>query len=169
MNVIPSSHTIEPGLYNFDNLAKTLTDENNRIEINSNEATGKISMTVPPLCEIWLPDERVLTEGKYISDHFVEFSPQGIQIYLRQLSSTENLAPNRNRLLSPSNLLGFIPLIMGGFGEYFVTSIENPYMRKLENGGIHELDFEFRVVWSDRTEKLDNHNQPINLELILSK
>ena len=56
---------------------------------------------------------------------------------------------------------------MGGLGEYFITSIENPYMRKLENGGIHELDFGFRVVWSDRIEKLDNHNQPIRLELIL--
>ena len=171
--------TIEPGLYNFDTLAKTLTDENNRIEINSNEATGKISMTVPPLCEIWLPDpikkilgiddEGVLTEGEYISDHFVEFLPQRIEICLRQLSSTENLDSDRNRHLSPSNLLGFIPLTMGGLGEYFITSIENPYMRKLENGGIHKLDFDFRVVWSDRTEKLDNYNQPIRLELILSK
>ena len=173
------STRFEPGLYNFDTLVETLTSEIDGFEININKNTGKISMTVPAEYEIWLPDpvkkilgiddEDWLSTGEYIGDHSVEFSPQGIEIHLRQLSSTGNLASNRNGHLSASNLLGFIPLTMGGLGEYFLTSIENPYMRKLENGGIHKLDFDFRVVWSDRTEKLDNHNQPIKLELILLK
>ena len=171
--------TIEPGLYNFDTLVETLTSEIDGFEINVNKNTGKISMTVPAEYEIWLPDpvkkilgiddEDWLSTGEYIGDHSVEFSPQRIEIYLRQLSSTVNFYSNRNGHLSPSNLLGFIPLTMGGLGEYFITSIENPYMRKLENGGIHKLDFDFKVVWRNCTEKLDNHNQPLDLELILLK
>ena len=117
--------TIEPGLYNFDTLVETLTSEIDGFEINVNKNTGKISMTVPAEYEIWLPDpvkkilgiddEDWLSTGEYIGDHSVEFSPQGIEIYLRQLSSTENLASNRNGHLSPSNLLGFIPLTMAEF------------------------------------------------------
>ena len=90
VHVIPSSHTIEPGMYNFDTLVETLTSKIDGFEINANKNAGKISMTVPPLCEIWLPDpikkilgiddEGVLTEVEYISDHSVEFSPQGIEI-----------------------------------------------------------------------------------------
>ena len=85
--------TIEPGLYNFDTLVETLTNEIDGFEINVNKNTGKISMTIPVEYEIWLPDpvkkilgiddEGVLTEGEYIGDHSVEFSPQRIEIYLR--------------------------------------------------------------------------------------
>ena len=115
--------TIEPGLYNFDTLVETLTSEIDGFEINVNKNTGKISMTVPAEYEIWLPDpikkilgiddEDWLSTGEYIGDHSVEFSPQGIEIHLRQVISTENLASNRNGHLSASNLLGFIPLTMG--------------------------------------------------------
>ena len=169
--------TIEPGLYNFDTLVKTLTDEIDGFEINVNKNTGKISMTVPAEYEIWLPDpiknilgiddEGWLSTGDYVDDHAVEFSPQRIEIYLRQLNTSKNLA-SRSSHLSGSQLLGFVPLSTAGFGEYFSTIYENPCMKALQHREIHELDLDFKVVWSDRTEKLDNHNQSLDLELILA-
>ena len=170
--------TIEPGLYNFDTLVETLTGEIDGFEINVNKNTGKISMTIPAEYEILLPDpvkkilgiddEGVLTEGEYIGDHSVEFSPQRIEIYLRQLNTSKNLASRPNETLSGSQLLGFVPLSTAGFGEYFSTTYENPCMKALQHREIHELDLDFKVVWSDRSEKLDNHNQPLDLELILA-
>ena len=165
--------TIEPGLCNFDTLVETLTSEIDGFEINVNKNTGKISMTIPAEYEILLPDpvkkilgiddEGVLTEGEYVGDHAVEFSPQRIEIYLRQLNTSKNLASRSN----DSQLLGFVPLSTAGFGEHFSTTYENPCMKALQHREIHELDLDFKVVWSDRTEKLDNHNQPLDLELIL--
>ena len=91
------SFTIEPWLYNFDTLIETFTSEIDGFEINVNKNTGKISMTVPTKCEIWLPDpvkkilgindEGWLTMGEYVGDHPVELSPQRIEIYLRQLNT----------------------------------------------------------------------------------
>ena len=170
--------TIEPGMYNFDSLVETLTSEIDGFEIDVNKNTGKISMmTVPAEYEIWLPDtvkeilgiddEGWLTTGEYVGDHAVEFSPQRIEIYLRQLNSSKNLASRRNETLSGSELLGLIPLSTADFGEYFSTTYENPCMKTLRHGGIHELDLDFKVVWRNRTEKLDNHDQPLDLELIL--
>ena len=169
--------TIEPGLYNFDTLVETLTDEIDGFEINVNENTGKISMTVPVEYEIWLPvpvkkilgidDEDWLSTGEYIGDHSVEFSQQRIEIYLRQLNTSKNLASRPDETLSGSKLLGFVPLSTAGFGEYFSTTYENPCMKALQHREIHELDLDFKVVWRSRTEKLDNHNQPLDLELIL--
>ena len=93
-------------------------------------------MTVPAEYEIWLPDpvkkilgiddEGVLTEGEYVGDHAVEFSPQRIEIYLRQLNTSKNLASRSNDTISGSQLLGFVPLSTAGFGEYFSTIYENP-------------------------------------------
>ena len=133
-------------------------------------------MTVPAEYEIWLPDhvknilgiddEGWLSMGEYIGDHAVEFSPQRIEIYLRQLNTSKNLS-SRSSHLSGSQLLGFVPLSTAGFGEYFSTIYENPCMKALQHREIHELDLDFKVVWSDRTEKLDNHNQSLDLELIL--
>ena len=177
VTVFPSSNTIEPGLYNFDTLVETLTSEIDGFEINANKNAGKISMTVPRLCEISLPDpikkilgiddEGVLTEGEYIGDHSVEFSPQRIEIYLRQLNTSKNLASRSNETLSGSQLLGLVPLSTAGFGEYFSMTYENPCMKALQHRDIHELDLDFKVVWRSHTEKLDNHNQPLDLELIL--
>ena len=169
--------TIEPGLYNFDTLVETLTGEIDGFEINVNENTGKISMTVPAEYEIWLPDpvkkilgiddEGWLSTGEYIGDHSVEFSPQRIEIYLRQFNTSKNLASCPDETLSGSQLLGFVPLSTAGFGEYFSTTYENPCIKALQHREIHELDLDFKVVWCSRTEKLDNHNQPLDLELIL--
>ena len=169
--------TIEPGLYNFDTLVKTLTDEIDGFEINVNKNTGKISMTVPAEYETWLPDpiknilgiddEGVLTEGEYVGDHAVEFSPQRIEIYLRQLNTSKNLASRSNDTISGSQLLGFVPLSPAGFGEYFSITYENSCMKALQHRDIHELDLDFKVVWRSHTEKLDNHSQPLDLELIV--
>ena len=168
--------TIEPGLYNFDTLVKTLTDEIDGFEINVNKNTGKISMTVPAEYEIWLPDpiknilgiddEGWLSTGEYVGDHAVEFSPQRIEIYLRQLNTSKNLA-SRSSHLSGSQLLGLIPLSTAGFGEYFSITYENSCMKALQHRDIHELDLDFKVVWRSHTEKLDNHSQPLDLELIV--
>ena len=134
-------------------------------------------MTVPAEYEIWLPDpvknilgidnEGWLSTGEYIGDHSVEFSPQRIKIYLRQLNTSKNLPSRPDETLSGSQLLGFVPLSTAGFGEYLSTTYENPCMKALQHREIHELDLDFKVVWSDRSEKLDNHNQPLDLELIL--
>ena len=85
---------------------------------------------------------------------------------MRQLSTTQNLSSTPE--LNQSQLLGFIPLSNVDFGEYFSTIYENPCMKDLQNGEIHELDFNFKVVWHDRTKKLNNHNQPLDLELNLT-
>jgi hypothetical protein len=168
--------TIEPGLYNFESFVKTLTDEIDGFEINVNEKTGKILMTIPAEYQIWMSDsvrkilgiddEDWLDTGEYEGDRPVEFSPQRIEIYLRQLNTSKNLQNQENTIIG-SQLLGLIPLSNVGFGEYFSTIFENPYMKELQNGAIHELDLDFKVVWQDRTEKLDNHDQPLNLELII--
>ena len=114
-----------------------------------------------------IDDEGWLSTGEYIGDHSVEFSPQRIEIYLRQLNTSKNLASRSAETLSGSQLLGFVPRSTAGFGEYFSTTYENPCMKALQHRKIHELDLDFKVVWRSRTEKLDNHNQPLDLELIL--
>ncbi len=40
-------------------------------------------------------------------------------------------------------------------------------MKDLQSADIKELDLDFKVVWLDRKEKLDNHDQPLDLELII--
>ena len=177
MIVHPASFTIEPGLYNFDTLIETFTSEIDGFEINVNKNTGKISMTVPTNCEILLPDpekkilgindEGWLTMGEYVGDHPVELSPQRIEIYLRQLNTSKNLTSHPDETLSGSQLLGLVPLSTAGFGEYFSTTYENPCMKALQHRDIHELDLDFKVVWCSHTEKLDNHSQSLDLELIL--
>ncbi len=168
--------TIEPGLYNFDSLVETLTDEIDGFEISVNENTGKIKMTIPADYEIWLPDlvrkmlglddDNWLSSGEYIGDRPVEFSPRRIEIYLRQLNTSKNLE-NKGRALSGSQLLGLIPLSNLGFGGYFSTIYEKPNMKDLQSGDIEELDLDFKVIWRDREKKLNNHDQPLDLELII--
>ena len=168
--------TIELGLYNFDSLVETLTSEIDGFEISVSKNTGKITMTVPANYEIWLAefvrkmigldDDNWLSTGEYIGDHSIEFSPQRIEIYLRQLNTSRNLK-NEGQTLSESQLLGLISLSNVGFGEYFSTIYEKPCMKDLQFGDIEELDLDFKVVWRDRKEKLENHDQPLDLELII--
>lgn len=168
--------TIEPGLYNFDSLVETLTGDIENYEITVNKNTGKISLTVPADYQIWLPDpvkkilgvndEGWLITGEYVGDHSVEFSPQRIEIYLKQLNTSTNLLNNKAQL-NGSQLLGFVPLSTANFGDYFSKEYYSPIMKELQRGQIHEIDLDFKVVWRDRTEKLDNHDQPLNLELII--
>ena len=168
--------TIEPGLYNFDSLVETLTGDIEGYEITVNKNTGKISLTVPANHQIWLPesvkkilgldDEGWLSTGVYVGDHAVEFSPRRIEVYLNQLNTSKNLLNNKAQL-NGSQFLGFVPLATVDFGDYFETVFSSPIMKDLRHGQIHELDFDFKVVWRDRTEKLDNHDQPLDLELTI--
>ena len=85
-------------------------------------------------------------------------------MYLNQLSTTNNLQYSNN-FIQGSWLLGSIDLSNAAFGEYFVTTYEKPIFNKLQNGSIHELDFDFKVEWENFSKKLDNHNQPLDLVL----
>ena len=169
-----SESTLSPGLYNFDLLTKEFTSQIDGLEIKVNKHDGKIDMTIPDKYQILFPDcvsEMLglddtgwLAAGKYISDQAIEFSPQRILVYLNQLSTTDNLQ-NSNNFIQGSRLLGSIDLSNAALGEYFVTTYEKPNFKKLQNGSIHELDFDFKVEWENFSKKLDNHNQPLDLEL----
>ena len=72
-------------------------------------------MTVADQYHIWLPDRvreilglydtEWLSAGEYIGDLAVEFLPQRILVYLKQLSTTDNLQ-NGDSFLQGSQLLG---------------------------------------------------------------
>ena len=120
------SFIIQPGLYSFEVLAYVFTSEIDGLKIDVDRKTAKIDMTIPENIEIWQPDrvkklfgiddEGWLTEIGYIGDHSVEFSPQGISVCLKQLSTTDNFLNNE-----PSQFLGFIPITDAPFGEYFMV------------------------------------------------
>ena len=165
---------ISPGLYNFDLLAKEFTSQIEGFEFEVGKRDGKLNMTIPERYQIWFPD-RVremfglddkgwLADGEYMGDRAIEFSPQRILVYLNQLSTTGNLV-NDNNILQGSRVLGWIDLSNAAFGEYFVSTYEKPSFKKLQNGTIHELDFDFKVQWENSSRKLDNHDQPLDLEL----
>ena len=165
---------ISPGLYNFDLLTKEFTSQIDGLEIKVNKHDGKLDMTVPDQYHMWFPDRvremlglddtRWLAEGEYIGDQAIEFSPQRILVYLNQLS-TMDILQNGNNFIQGSRLLGSVDLSNAAFREYFVTTYEKPSFKKLQNGSIHELDFDFEEEWKNFSKKLDNHNQPLDLEL----
>ena len=166
---------IKPGLYNFDLLAKKFTGQIDGLEIKVDKIDGKFNMTIPDQYQIWFPD-RIreifglddtgwLDAGEYTGDHAVEFLPQRISVYLKQLSTTDNLLGDGGNVLNGSQLLGWIELSNAAFGEYFVTTYEKPNFKKLQNGNIHELDFDFKVEWKNFSRKLDNHDQPLDVKL----
>ena len=164
-----SKSTIQPGLYSFDDMTKVFTDEIDGLEIDVDAKTAKITMNIPENHEIWIPDrikkifglddDNPLSLG-YTGDHPVEFSPRRIAVYLRQLSTTGNFLNG-----STSNLLDFIPLTDVPFGEYFSVDFAESIMQEVNNGVIHEIDFDFKVEFRDRVVKLDNHEQPLDLVL----
>ena len=166
--------TIKPGLYNFALLAKKFTSQIDGLEIELNRKTGKIEMTVPAEYQIWLPDEirnmfgldedGWLDDGVYDGDRSTELMPQRILVYLKQLSTTDNLQSSKETL-SGSQLLGWIPLSNEAFGKYYAIHYEKPSFKKLQNGTLHELDFDFKVDYRNQTKKLDNHDQPLDLEI----
>ena len=166
------SHSSSNLLYSFEDLAEVFTSEINGLKIDVDRKTAKIYMTIPENIEIWLPDrvkklfgiddEGWLTEIGYIGDHSLEFSPQGISVYLKQLSTTDNFLNNE-----PSQFLGFIPITDAQFGEYFMVEYDKPRMNAWKNSAIHEIDFDFKIEFRDRVVKLDNHSQPLKLELVI--
>ena len=165
---------IRSGLYNFDGLVKQFTDQIDGLNIEVNNYNGKIDMSIPDTYQIWFPDrvrsmlglddENWIAAGGYDGDRAIEFSPRRVLLYLKQLSTTGNLQSD-NATLTTSQLLGFVNLSNGAFGDYFVTNYEKPSFKKLQATDISELDFDFKIEWRDRTEKLDNHSQPLDLVL----
>ena len=134
-------------------------------------------MIIPDGYEIRLPDrvkqmlgmdkdEPLISGTPYDGDFMVDFMPERISIYLNQLSSTDNLE-NRAEDLDGSRLLGFIQLSGdGNLGEYFHFELK-PDAKQLQRGDFHELDFDFKIEWRGCSKKLDNHDQPIDLELFI--
>ena len=131
-------------------------------------------MTVPDQYNIWFPyrvremlgldDTGWLAAGEYIGDLAVEFLPQRILVYLKQLSTTDNLQ-NGDNVHQGSQLLGWVDLSNAAFGEYFVTTYEKSSFKKLQNASVHELDLDFKIQWKKCSQNSDNHNQPLDLEL----
>ena len=174
---------IPAGLYDYKQITKLLTDAVEGLIISINPANGLIDMTIPPGVSIYLSeavryllgiDKKVtiysdswLRDG-YDGDRAIDFVPKSIHIYLKQLSTSENsLAVSRRS--QPSQLLGFLPLTLksrGLFGGYIEKSFSNPTFKALASGMINELDFDCKVNWGNGVmHKLDNHSQPIRLEL----
>ena len=166
---------LEAGLYNFKQLVDFLTAEIENLSITVNRTNGFITMIVPNNIQIWLPepvryllgldDDGWLATGEYIGDRAVEFSPKRILIYLKQLSTTNNIS-NNNQKLGPSQLLDIIPITSESFGECTTYNFEIPHFKNLMTGNINELDFDFKVEWSnDVKHKLNNNSQPIDIIL----
>jgi len=163
---------VSPGLYNFEDLTEEFSSQIDGFEFEVDEKTGKITMTIPTDYEILFPDrvlemfglddEGWLSAGNYEGDHAVEFIPQRISVYLKQLSTTRNFAASGG-----SQLLGFIPILNADFGEYVSVIFENPNFKSMQTTDISELDLDFKIEWRTKTNKLDNHEQPLDFELII--
>ena len=170
---------LQAGLYSFQELVERLTNEIEGFSITVNKANGKIDMIIPPDYDIFLPDpiryalgledEGWLSAGEYEGDRAVEFLPKRILIYLKQLSTTNNLV-NKNQQLQNSQLLGVIPMCTKSFGESYIINFENPLFKQLSPGSISQLDLDLKVQWGNGIQhKLDNHDQPIDLVLEINK
>ena len=116
-----------------------------------------------------LEDEGWLEPGEYVGDRAVEFLPKRILIYLKQLSTTNNLVNERSTLCA-SQLLSVVPMCTKSFGESYVINVENPIFKQLSPGNISQIDLDFKVQWGNGVKhKLDNHDQPIDLVLEINK
>ena len=166
-----------PGLYSFEELTKEFSSQIDGLEFEVDEKTGKIAMTIPEEYQIWFPDRVLemfglddrgwLTAGDYEGDHSIEFAPQRILVYLKQLSTTGNITNFASQNLSGSQLLGFIPIPNSDFGEHFFTVFEKPNFKSLQTTSIYEIDLDFKIEWRSNSIKLNNHEQPLNFELII--
>ena len=65
-------------------------------------------------------------------------------MHLKQLSTTGNFLNG-----STSKLLDLTPLTDVPFGEYFWVDFAEPIMQELNNGIIHEIDFDFKIEFRD--------------------
>lgn len=167
---------LEAGLHSFQELVERLTGVIEGFSITVNETTGKIDMIIPSditihLTEpisylLGLDDDGWLVPGEYVGDRAVEFLPKRILIYLKQLSTTNNLVSDNQRL-SSSQLLAVVPMCTKSFGESYAVNVEKPIYKELSPGNaLSEIDLDFKVQWSNGVRhKLDNHDQPIDLVL----
>jgi hypothetical protein len=135
-----------------------------------NTVNGVIKMLVPPgyqyklstglLSVLGLDDEGWLDSGTYVGDRPVEFSyPKALHIHLDQLSTTNNLVNG-----APSTLLGIIPMSHNGFGEVNTKYYNNPELRPLQCGTIHELKLRITDTYG---RSIDNHGLPFTVVLEL--
>ena len=90
---------------------------------------------------------RIELSGDYIGDRPPEFTPKRLLIFLKQLSTSENYE-NNNQLLQPSQLLYSLPLSAEEFGSFHTIKVDIPQFKQLQNN-VHELDFDFKVEWSN--------------------
>ena len=166
--------TLPAGLYSFQDLVDHLTNEIAGFSITVNKTNGKIDMNIPDnhivnLTDsirymLGLEDEGELS-GSYEGDRAVEFLPKRLLIYLKQLSTTNNLV-NKNQRLSASQLLTVTPIPSTSFGESYVINFENPVFKQLSTGSISQIDIDFKIQWGNGDErKLHNNDQPIDLIL----
>ena len=178
---------IPAGLYDYKQITQLLTDAVEGLIISINPANGLIDMTIPAGVSVYLTEavryllgiEKKVTmvrdswlRNGYDGDRAVDFVPKSIHIYLKQLSTSENFLAVDQRS-QPSQLLGFLPLTLKSknlFGGYIEKSYATPIFKALAPGMINELEFDFKVNWGNGAmHKLDNHSQPIRLELEVKK
>jgi hypothetical protein len=170
--------SINPGLYNFNQLAEVLTSEVENLTLSVNPINGLIDLTVPPGIQLFLTepiryilgiDEIAWLKGEYEGDNMVEFVPKQIHINLKQLSTSNNLQCGMQSRLQSSQVLGFIPMSLKSknlLGGYIEKTFSNPIFKRLTSGSINELEFDFIVEWGNgKMFKLNNHSQPIKLVL----
>ena len=169
----PTDFTVDEGLYSFKDLSQVLAAKVNDLIIEVNSLNGIMTMTIPPSIELLMTnsmlnllgiEESGWLSGIYEGDRAVELSPRNILIFLKQLSSSGNLFNNNQRIVS-SELLGSIPVSDKRFGENYTVEYSKIRFKDIQEGTIHNLDFDFKVEWANGTRKLNNHSQPISLEL----
>ena len=166
---------VESGLYNFTELVEHLAFDG--LSITDNRTKGLVEISIPAGVHLWLSEpiryllginETGWLRGDYIGDRPPEFTPKRLLISLKQISTSENFK-NNNQLLQPSQLLHSIPLSAEEFGSFLTIKVDTPQFKQLQNN-VHELDFDFKVEWSNGVkQKLDNHGQPIDFVLTIKK
>ena len=167
---------IQPGLYTFKGLARDLKKVVKGLTMLLDKTTGLVHLSLPEEVSLWVPDavkelfgldDEGWLQGRHVSDRPVEFLPVGgINIYLDQLSTSNNLSTSKKNNLVKSNLLGNIPMLSENFAQHFSLNFDKPAFKDLTTGNINQLEFSLKLQWRDGTEqKLDNHSLPIGLEL----
>lgn len=171
-----SDFVIEPGLYFFKEIARNLRKAVKNLNLVLDKTTGLIDLSIPEGISLWIPEavkymlgiqDEGWLQGNYVGDRPVEFLPTGgISIYLKELSTSNNVSTNGKGKLVSSNYLGNIPMLSENFGQYFSIRFDNPIFKKLNSGNIEKLEFDLKLEWGNGVQDtLNNHSMPISLEL----
>lgn len=172
--VVPGLATNElvmkPGLWSFKDVEKVFNRLGN-VDLSVDRVNGIISLIVPEGWELRMPDGLCellglddgkggewLVAGTYVGDRTVDFSPiRELRVHLDQLSTYQNYADGR-----PSTILDVVAVGAQALGEAGVYEQQSPQYKPLEAGTISELKVSIR---DHRGKPLDNHGQPIAVEL----